>query len=237
MKKDRILVIVPAYNEAEIIAQTVENIRQKATGADILVINDGSLDKTAQELERIGVPHLNLRMNLGIGGAVQTGYRCALAHDYDYAVRIDGDGQHDPAYILPMIEWMKKEGVDLGIGSRFLTREGFQSGRARRAGIRFLSFLIRLICGADIKDVTSGYRIVNRKLIELYAQEYSDDYPESDSIPAAVFHGCKVAEYPVMMNERVTGKSSIGAGKSVYYMIKVSISVVLYRMMHGAGER
>lgn len=228
----KILVIVPAYNESAIIASTIEDIRAKAPGADILVINDGSRDGTAQKLRECKTDYLEHCINLGIGGAVQSGYQYACRHNYDYTVQIDGDGQHDPAYILPMIRWMEKEKIDVGIGSRFLEMEGFQSGRMRRTGIRFLSGLIRLVCGADIKDVTSGYRVVNRRFSRLFAREYSDDYPEPDSIPAVILRGGRVAEYPVVMRERTTGHSSIGSVRSLYYIIKVSISILLCRQIY-----
>ena len=228
----KILVIVPAYNEAAIIASTVEDIRVKAPGTDILVVNDGSRDSTEQKLLECGADHLQHCINLGIGGAVQSGYKYACLHGYDYTVQIDGDGQHDPAYILPMIEWMEKEKIDVGIGSRFLEREGFQSSRMRRTGIRLLSWLIHLVCGADVKDVTSGYRVVNRRFSRLFAAEYSDDYPESDSIPAVVLRGGRVAEYPVVMRERTTGHSSIGMGRSLYFIIKVGISILLCRQIY-----
>ena len=228
----KILVIVPAYNEAEIIAETVEAIRVKAPETDILVINDGSRDATLRILRNCGVRYLDHSMNLGIGAAMQSGYMYAREHGYDYAVQIDGDGQHDPAYIMPLIRWMEENHVDVGIGSRFLEKEGFQTSRSRRTGIRLLSSLIRLVCGITVQDVTSGFRAVNRKFIDLFASEYSDDYPEPDSIPAIVSHGGKIGEYPVIMNERTTGASSISAWKSVYYMIKVSFSILMYRIMH-----
>ena len=230
MKK--ILVIVPAYNEEAIIADTVKDIQNKVPGADILVVNDGSRDSTEEILSSMGTDHLCHCLNIGIGGAVQSGYQYAARHDYDYVVQIDGDGQHDPVYILPMIEWMEKEQIDVGIGSRFLEKEGFQSSTMRRTGIRVLSGLIHLICGANIMDVTSGYRIVNRRFSELFAKHYSDDYPESDSIPFVIYAGGKIAEYPVVMRERVTGRSSIGIGKSVYYIVKVSISILLSRLLY-----
>ena len=227
----KILVIVPAYNESEIIADTVKNIREKAPETDILVVNDGSVDDTLQILQNCGVNHLNLRTNLGIGGAVQSGYVYARENNYDYAVQIDGDGQHDPAFIMPMIRWMEKEKIDVGIGSRFIEGEGFQSSSMRRFGIRFLSRLIRMTCGADIKDVTSGFRIVNKRFIDLFAKDYSDDYPEPDAILTVAFNHGKIAEYPVVMRERTTGESSISPQKSVYYMTKVSLSILMYRLL------
>ena len=231
----KILVIVPAYNEAAIIASTIDDIRNKAHGVDILVVNDGSQDATEQKLISCGADHLQHCTNLGIGGAVQSGYKYACLHGYDYTVQIDGDGQHDPAFILPMIEWMENEKIDVGIGSRFLDGNGFQSSRMRRIGIRFLTWLIRMVCGANVKDVTSGYRVVNRRFSSYFAAEYSDDYPESDSIPAVVLHGGKVAEYPVKMRERTTGHSSIGALRSLYYIVKVSISILLCRQIYSSA--
>ena len=230
----KILVIVPAYNESAIIAETIEDIRRNAGCADILVINDGSTDNTAGVLRKLNTAYAEHCINLGIGGAVQTGYRYACRKGYDYVVQIDGDGQHDPAYILPMIEWMEKEQVDLGIGSRFLERQGFQSSLMRRAGIRFLSGLVRLVSGIRILDVTSGFRIVNKRYVQLFAREYADDFPETDSIPAVVCAGGKVAEYPVIMRERRTGRSTIGTGKSLYYMVKVSMSVLMVRVRRSA---
>ena len=227
----KILVIVPAYNEAEIIASTVSSISDAVPEADILVVNDGSKDRTLSILLKEKVPHLNLRCNLGIGGAVQAGYIYALENDYDCAVQIDGDGQHDPVFIRPMISRMKEEGADIVIGSRYLEKNGFQSSTMRRLGIRFLSGLIHLMSGAAIKDVTSGYRVVNRKCIKLYAGEYSDDYPEPDAIILARLSGARICEYPVIMKARTTGASSIGAWKSVYYMIKVSLSILMYRLI------
>ena len=229
----RILVIVPAYNEADSIASTIENIKKSAPGTDILVINDGSKDSTLQILRDSGVPYLNLRTNLGIGGAVQSGYIYARENQYDYAVQIDADGQHDPAYILDMVRWMQENRIDVGIGSRFIKKQGFQSSTARRMGIRFLSNLIRLCCGVRVFDVTSGYRIANKRLIEVFARDYSDDYPEPDAIMTAVLNNAKVEEYPVIMRERMMGVSSIGLRKSVYYMVKVSLSI----MMHSVVQR
>ncbi len=227
----RILVIVPAYNEADNIATTIESIRKNAPGTDILVINDGSRDETLQILKDCSVSYLNLRTNLGIGGAVQSGYIYARENHYDYAVQIDADGQHDPSYILEMVHWMQENQIDVGIGSRFITKQGFQSSAARRMGIHFLSNLIRLNCGVRIYDVTSGYRIANRRFIEVFARDYSDDYPEPDAILTAVRHGGKVAEYPVIMHERMMGESSIGFRKSVYYMVKVSLSIMMHRVV------
>ena len=225
----KILVIIPAFNESAIIAKTVSEVREKAPKADVLVVNDGSTDETLAILQREGIEHLNLRSNLGIGGAVQSGYIYARENGYDYAIQIDGDGQHDPAYIMSIIEQMQKDGADIGIGSRFIDGKGFQSSGLRRFGIRFLSQLIHLTCGTRVLDVTSGFRVANRRMIELYARDYSDDYPEPEAIVAATAHDAKISEYPVVMRERKTGTSSISAFKSVYYMIKVSLAIIMYK--------
>ena len=225
----KILVIIPAFNESAIIAKTVSEVREKAPKADVLVVNDGSTDETLAILQHEGIEHLNLRSNLGIGGAVQSGYIYARENGYDYAIQIDGDGQHDPAYIMSIIEQMQKDGADIGIGSRFIDGKGFQSSGLRRFGIRFLSQLIQLTCGTRVLDVTSGFRVANRRMIELYARDYSDDYPEPEAIVAATAHGATISEYPVVMRERKTGTSSISAFKSVYYMIKVSLAIIMYK--------
>lgn len=225
----KILVIIPAFNESAIIAKTVSEVREKAPKADVLVVNDGSTDETLAILQEEGIEHLNLRSNLGIGGAVQSGYIYARENGYDYAIQIDGDGQHDPAYIMSIIEQMQKDGADIGIGSRFIDGKGFQSSGLRRFGIRFLSQLIHLTCGTRVLDVTSGFRVANRRMIELYARDYSDDYPEPEAIVAATAHDAKISEYPVVMRERKTGTSSISAFKSVYYMIKVSLAIIMYK--------
>ncbi len=225
----RVLVIIPAYNEAGAIEDTVGEVRKKAPDCDLLVVNDGSTDETLHILQEKGINHLNLRCNLGIGGGVQSGYMYALENGYDYAVQIDGDGQHDPKYIHPILEHMRREELDMAIGSRYMTGEGFQSTAARRMGITILSNLIRLVCGARIKDVTSGYRVVNQKLIAFFANHYSDDYPEPDAIVMSLTNGYRVGEYPVVMRERASGVSSIRAFKSIYYMIKVSLSILMYK--------
>jgi len=227
----RILVIIPAYNESEAIEKTVAEVRDKVPECDLLVVNDGSTDDTLQILQRRGIDHLNLRCNLGIGGGVQSGYMYALENDYDYAVQIDGDGQHDPKYIQTILEQMNRDGVDMAIGSRYMTGEGFQSSTARRMGITILSGLIHLVCRTRVKDVTSGYRLVNRKLIAFFADHYSDDYPEPDAIVMALTNGYRVGEYPVIMRQRASGVSSIRAFKSIYYMIKVSLSILMYKMV------
>ena len=229
----RCLLIIPAYNESNSIESVVQNIRQKCAEVDYLVVNDCSLDDTRMKLDRIGASYISAPVNLGIGGAVQAGYKYALLNGYDIAIQVDGDGQHDVSYIPQMIEIIKADRADIVIGSRFIAKEGFQSSGLRRAGISFLSGLIHVLCGKKIKDVTSGFRAVNRKYIQLYANDYPDDYPEPEAIVTALISGGRIMEIPVVMKEREYGESSINFKRSVYYMIKVTLAVIICRISLG----
>lgn len=227
------LIIIPAYNEEANIEKVVNRIADNYPQYDCLVVNDGSMDRTGELCERNGYAVLNLPINLGIGGAVQAGYLYARKNHYDIAIQIDGDGQHDIAYAQQMIELLEKKKADVVIGSRFLRREGFQSSGARRAGIRLLSILIRLCTGTQVYDVTSGFRAVNKSFIEIYSRDYSSDYPEPEAIVTAVMYGGKVREVPVVMNERQGGVSSIKFWNSIYYMIKVTLAILIRRLSYG----
>ena len=224
------LVIIPAYNEQECILNTVKEVQQTCPFADLLVVNDCSLDDTGKLLRESGIPYLDLPVNLGIGGAVQAGYRYALENGYEAAVQLDGDGQHDPAYLGKMVKLLEQKEADVVIGSRFLEKEGFQSSGARRAGIRFLDRLIRVCSGVKVTDCTSGYRAVNRRILSLYAADYPADYPEPEAILQAAMEGAVILEVPVIMRERKTGSSSIRLLRSVYYMCKVSLAILLQRL-------
>lgn len=224
------LVIIPAYNEGESILNVIAKLNADCPRADYIVINDCSTDNTLEQLHNSGSTYLNLPMNLGIGGGVQSGYKYALQNGYDIAIQIDGDGQHDTAYLEKVIEPLEKGEADIAIGSRFITMEGFQSSGMRRAGIKFLSALIHMCCGVKVRDVTSGFRAVNRRYIEMYAKDYPTDYPEPKAIVQAAVDGAVIREIPVIMQERKTGTSSIHAWKSIYYMIKVSLDIILCRM-------
>ena len=184
-------------------------------------------------LKKRGYNHINCPINLGIGGAIQTGYRYARENDYEIAVQIDGDGQHDPAYIGQIIDPILKGEADYVIGSRFVNKEGFQSSFTRRMGIRFLSGLITVLCFRRIKDVTSGFRAVNRFFIEVFADSYPIDYPEPEAILDAVMRRKRILELPVVMRERETGQSSINFNKSIYYMIKVTLDIIVCRISYG----
>lgn len=227
MKK---LVIIPAYNESGSIVKAVDDIRENAPGFDYVVINDCSTDNTLSICRKNKINHVNLSVNLGIGGAVQTGYIYACQNGYDIAVQFDGDGQHDAAYLEMMAQELVNSQSDMVIGSRFIEKEGFQSSGLRRVGIRYFSVLIRLMTGKGVTDPTSGMRMVNRDVMRIYAESYPKDYPEPESVVAILRMGKKVKEVPVVMREREEGTSSIGGFKSVYYMIKVTLAIFMERL-------
>lgn len=230
---NKVLIIIPAYNEAENIEKVVDNITMNFPQYDYIVINDGSRDNTRDICKKRGYHYLNLSINLGIGGAVQTGYKYARDKGYEVAVQIDGDGQHDISYLEDMLPILECGEADIVIGSRFIEKEGFQSSVARRTGIKILSTLIYVCTGCKIKDVTSGFRAVNKDYINLYAESYPNDYPEPEAIVAAVMHGGIVRECPVVMRERERGTSSINFVKSIYYMIKVTLAIIVCRVSFG----
>ena len=230
---EKILLIIPAYNEAENIEKVVNNLIKNYPQYDYVIVNDGSRDETEEICLKNHYQVLNLPLNLGIGGAVQTGYRYALKNHYDIAIQIDGDGQHDIAYVEKLIEPIISGDADITIGSRFIEKEGFQSSTTRRMGISFLSGLIHLLCFQKVRDVTSGFRAVNKKFIKLYAENYPSDYPEPEAIVAAIMHRGKIIEVPVIMKERAGGSSSINLRRSVYYMIKVTLAILVCRISFG----
>lgn len=235
----KILVLIPCYNEEANIVAAVERLRTACPDVDYLVINDCSTDHSVELLKQHRYPYLDLPVNLGIGGGIQCGYVYARANGYDITVQMDGDGQHDPAYLRAVIAPVQAGEADMCIGSRFLEKKGFQTSFARRAGIRFLSVLIRLLTGSRVLDVTSGYRACGKRLTAFYADHYAQDYPEPEAIVAAVLGGFTVREVPVEMKERQGGVSSIRAFSSIYYMIKVSLALIVYRMTvsRKKGER
>lgn len=227
MKK---LVIIPAYNESGSIEKTIKDIQDNAPEFDYIIVNDCSTDGMKQLLKEKNFQFLDLPVNLGIGGAVQTGYRYAAYQGYDVAVQFDGDGQHSAKYLEEMAKVIQVEGADMVIGSRFIENEGFQSSGLRRIGIRYFTALIWLLTGKAITDPTSGMRMVGKELIEQFAKDYPKDYPEPESVVTVLTEKYKVKEIPVQMNEREEGTSSISMWKSVYYMIKVSIAILIARL-------
>ncbi len=235
----KVLMIIPAYNEEENIVKTVDNLKDvKIDDIDLnyIVINDCSTDSTKSVLKDNKIRFIDLPCNLGIGGAVQTGYKYAFYNDYDIAIQFDGDGQHDQKYIKDLIKGIK-DGNDLVVGSRFIKNiDTFKSTALRRFGINFLSFLIKICTGKTIKDPTSGFRACNRKIIELFANDYPSDYPEPDTLVVLLKNKFKVLEIPVEMIERKHGKSSITLFKSIYYMIKVSMAIIVASIGKGVKK-
>lgn len=227
MKK---IAIIPAYNERDSIVKTVSDLQKKAPDFDYVIINDCSTDDTMDVCREHGLHVLNLPINLGIGGAVQTGYLYAYNNNYDLAVQFDGDGQHDAAYLEMMSRVLEEKQLDMVIGSRFIKKEGFQSSGLRRVGIRYFAFLTKFLFGKEITDATSGMRMCNRRVMELFIKEYPRDYPEPESVARLLRHKCRIEEVPVIMHERETGVSSISLKKSGYYMIKVSLAVLIERL-------
>jgi glycosyltransferase involved in cell wall biosynthesis len=224
----KILLIVPAYNEEQSIVSVCNNIKKYAKHADYIVINDGSTDRTSELCEINKIPCINLFDNLGIGGAVQTGYIYAEKHNYDMAIQFDGDGQHDIKYLNKLLEPIKKGQADLCVGSRFIDdKSDFRSTITRRFGIKLISVLIKILTGEKITDPTSGFRAVNKKVIAEFAEEYPTDFPESESLVSLIRKGYKIKEVPVNMYERISGISSITMLKSIYYMIKVTMAIII----------
>lgn len=227
MKK---LIIIPAYNESANIEKTIEAICKDAPQFDYVIINDCSTDNTREICEKNHFNLVNLPINLGIGGAVQTGYRYGWKNGYDIAVQVDGDGQHDPKFLQKMADYLEINNLDMVIGSRFIEKEGFQSSGTRRLGIKYFTILIRLLTGTIITDPTSGLRMVNKDIMKLFAYDYPKDYPEPESVVAILRRKKRVKEIPVIMKERQGGTSSISPKKSVYYMIKVTLAILIEKI-------
>ncbi len=228
----KVLVIIPAYNEEENILKTCQSLKNidknKNYQLDYIVINDGSTDNTKKLCEENKLPVINLIHNLGIGGAVQTGYIYALKNNYDIAIQFDGDGQHDASFIDDLLKPIINAECDMTIGSRYIANlSDFKSTKIRRVGIKFLSSIIKLTTKKKIYDVTSGFRAINKDILKLFANDYPNDYPEPETIVMALKRGYKIKEIPVKMYERLGGKSSITPFKSIYYMLKVSYAIIV----------
>lgn len=226
----KILIIIPAYNEEKSILNVVNDIKSCGVVCDYLIVNDCSTDGTARICEENNLNFVSLSNNLGIGGAMQTGYKYAYENGYDVAMQFDGDGQHIASEIPKVLNLI--EAADIVIGSRYLEKKGFQSSQMRRFGIKFFTFLIKTLTGQKITDPTSGFRAVYGRVIEIFAKDYPTDYPEPETICLLARNKFKILETGVVMKERESGASSITFIKSIYYMIKVSIAC-LFTM----GER
>lgn len=223
----RTLIIIPAYNEEACIKRVIESVYNANKNVDVLVVNDGSSDGTSGEVKKTKAICIDLPINLGIGGAVQTGYIYAYENNYDIAIQLDGDGQHDPKYIAQMVDIIEKEKVDMVIGSRFIENTGFKQSFMRALGNKILSFEIKLFGKKKIYDTTSGFRAVSKDIIKYFANKYPCDYPEPDTNLKLILNNKKVKEIPVVMYPRTTGKSFVSPYKSAKYMIKVSLALII----------
>ena len=228
MTRTRIVAIVPALNEEGIIGKVVDEIRAVSPEIDVVVVDDASSDETAAVARSHGATVLRLPFNVGIGGAVQTGFRYALAEEYDRAVRLDGDGQHDAREIPKLLEPVERGEADLVIGSRFAEGEAsYRPPFARRIGIRVFARLVSLLSGQHVTDTTSGFVALDRVGIELFAREYPHDYPEVEATLVALRSGLRLAQVQVEMRERETGASSITFVRSLYYIVKVLLALLV----------
>ncbi len=225
----RKLAIVPAYNEAGMVGRVVRDIRRHAPDFDVVVVNDGSTDTTAAHAEAQGAYLINHPFNLGIGGAMQSGYKFALRNGYDVAVQVDGDGQHKPAHIPELLDKLQTEGdsADMVTGSRFIDDPGYKVPIGRRAGNMIFALVLTTITRRRITDPTSGFRMANRRGIELFARDYPHDYPEVEAILMLHAHKLRLHEVPVRMNARGFGRSSIDYPRSAYYMVKVLLAIFI----------
>ncbi len=228
----KILLIIPAYNEQDNILKTYNSIIEYnvkfKSHYDVMVINDGSTDNTENICNENNIPHISLIHNLGIGGAVQTGYKYAKEKNYDIAIQFDGDGQHNINYVKDLIKPIIDLNADFVIGSRFVGNlSKFKSTKSRQFGIKIISFLINFFTGKKIYDPTSGFRAANREIIKIFANSYPFEYPEPSSIVTLIKNKFKIVEIPVEMSERQGGKSSIIKWKVIYYMLNVSLFIFI----------
>ncbi|MFX0134633.1 MAG: glycosyltransferase family 2 protein [Candidatus Hodarchaeota archaeon] len=224
---NKILVIIPAYNEEKNISQVINKLRKDATFVDYILVNDASTDNTAEVARNMRVPVISLPINLGIGGAVQTGFKYAIENDYDIAIQVDGDGQHDTSQIPKLIKPIEEGSADIVIGSRYIKNSGYKTPIMRRIGIAFFSWLTSIICHQRITDSTSGFRALNKKAVDFFAREYPVDFPDTESLILLHRAGFTIKEIPVTMNQRLRGASSINLFKSIYYPYKSLLGILV----------
>ncbi len=232
INKYKVAVIIPCYNEQEAIESVINEIKSKKFDAfdlTIIAVNDCSKDNTLHILQSLNVTILNLPINLGIGGAVQTGYKYALKNKFDVAIQLDGDGQHPVDQIEKIVKPILEQVCDVAIGSRFIHYKGFQSSFLRRIGIVYIQYLNRFLIGLNITDSTSGFRAINAEALKLVCKYYPDEYPEPEAIILFSLNKLTILEVPVIMKERQGGVSSIRSFKTIYYMAKVTLAnICLY---------
>ena len=232
----RILLIIPAYNEEANILKVHKNIEHYNKTSNIkyehIVINDCSTDSTSQICHKNNIPVIDLIHNLGIGGAVQTGYKYAYNNDYDIAVQFDGDGQHDINHVKNIINPIEKNQADLVIGSRFIDKNigTFKSSATRRLGIKIISHFMKFATKHKVLDTTSGFRACNKQIIQIFAEQYPLEYPEPITTAEIIKQGFRIKEVPVSMNARTAGASSINSWKSIYYMLNVCLSLIIIKL-------
>jgi len=232
MSAPRVLVIVPAHNEEESLPVTLDELRRKAPGLDVLVVDDGSRDRSAQVARDCGVPVVRHAVNLGVGGALQTGFRWALRHGYSVGVQLDADGQHDPAYLEALLEPVLGGACDVSIGSRYIARSGYRAPLGRRLGMLLFSSVVRLTVGQRITDTTSGFRAYGREVMEICQHDFPKDFPDAPLLIDLARRGFRLFEVPVQMRAREAGRSFYTLGKSLYYPYKnilASLIVLLKR--------
>ena len=227
----KILIIIPAFNEEENIVQTIEEVLKEDLPISIVVVNDGSSDATSAKAKTTKAFVIDLPFNLGIGGAVQTGFKFAVEHDFDIAVQVDGDLQHDVSYLNALLDPVIKDETDMTIGSRFIPPYlGYRSSFIRRIGIQFFAHLISFLTQYTVTDPTSGFRAYNRKMIRVFAAYYPEDFPEPEAIAVAGRYKARIKEVPVKMRKRTAGSSSIRYLRTLYYMIKVTVAICLDKL-------
>jgi glycosyltransferase involved in cell wall biosynthesis len=225
LERLRRIAIVPALNEQDAIGRVVDELRAVDPGLDVVVVSDGSVDRTAVVAAAHGAHVVRLPFNLGIGGAVQTGFQYAAANGYELAVRCDGDGQHIPSELSKVLAPVLAGEADIAVGSRFAGGQGYRSSATRRIGIRLLALIVSAIAKQRVTDTTSGFQALNRRALELFAADYPHDYPEVEGMVMTIRHQLRLREVPVQMREREHGSSSITALRSIYYMAKVLVAL------------
>ena len=225
----KVLIVIPCYNEEIALPQLLAELTSLKLPAQytltVLAVNDCSKDKTVDVAKNYDIKILDLPNNLGIGGAVQSGFKYAKRNDFDLAIQLDGDGQHPPTEIIKLLNAHENSGAEIVIGSRFLDKEGFQSSLIRRIGIKYFYKLNQLLTGNNIYDSTSGFRLLGRRAIDIAAENYPDDYPEPESLVTFARAGLRIKEVPVVMSHRMGGKSSIGSFSAIFYSVKVTMSM------------
>lgn len=227
MNVPRVLVIIPAHNEEESLPATLAEVRAKAPGVEVLIVDDGSRDATSRVARAAGVPVVRHPVNLGVGGALQTGFRFAVEHGYDIGVQLDADGQHDPAYLEPLLAPVRAGTCDVSIGSRFLEETGYKAPLNRRVGMLLFQGVVKLAIGRRITDTTSGFRAYNRPVMEVCQHDFPKDFPDAPLLIALARRGFRLAEIPVVMRERQAGQSFYTLGKQLYYPYKNLLAALM----------